>query len=70
MRTYNDLLIEYKKVFNEKETLRAFLFELCNEYNINLYLKKDNIADERVEKRFIEGVHRLANNEPMNYILG
>ena len=70
MRTYNDLLNEYKKVFNEKETLRAFLFELCNEYNINLYLEKDNIADERVEKRFIEGVHRLANNEPMNYILG
>lgn len=70
MRTYNDLLNEYKKVFNEKETLRAFLFELCNEYNINLYLEKDNVADERVEKRFIEGVHRLANNEPMNYILG
>lgn len=70
MKTYNDLLNEYKKVFNEKETLRAFLFELCNEYNINLYLEKDNIADERVEKRFIEGVHRLANNEPMNYILG
>ena len=70
MRSYNDLLNEYRKVFNDKETLRAFLFELCNEYNINLYLKKDNIADERVEKRFIEGVHRLANNEPMNYILG
>lgn len=70
MKTYNDLLNEYKKVFNEKETLRAFLFELCNEYNINLYLEKDNIADERVEKRFIAGVHRLANNEPMNYILG
>lgn len=70
MKTYNYLLNEYKKVFNEKETLRAFLFELCNEYNINLYLEKDNIADERVEKRFIEGVHRLANNEPMNYILG
>ena len=70
MKTYNDLLNEYKKVFNEKETLRAFLFELCNEYNINLYLEKDNVADERVEKRFIEGVHRLANNEPMNYILG
>ncbi len=70
MKTSNDLLNEYKKVFNEKETLRAFLFELCNEYNINLYLEKDNLADERVEKRFIEGVHRLANNEPMNYILG
>ena len=36
MKSYNDLLNEYKKVFNDKETLRAFLYELCNEYNIDL----------------------------------
>ena len=69
MKTYNDLLNEYKKVF-DKETLRAFLFELCNEYNIDLYLEKDRKADPRVEERFIDGVKRLSNNEPMNYILG
>lgn len=70
MKSYNDLLNEYKKVFNDKETLRAFLFELCNEYNIDLYMEKDNEADPRVEKRFIEGVYKLKNNEPLNYVLG
>ncbi len=70
MSSYNDLLNEYKKVFNDKETLRAFLFELCNEYDIDLYMEKDNEADERVKKRFIEGVDKLVKNEPLNYVLG
>ena len=70
MKSYNDLLTEYKKVFNDKETLRAFLFELCNEYDINLYMEKDNEADSRVVERFVEGAKRLANNEPLNYVLG
>ncbi len=70
MSSYNDLLNEYKKVFNDKETLRAFLFELCNEYDIDLYMEKDNEADARVEKRFIDGVKKLRENEPLNYVLG
>ena len=70
MSTYNDLLNEYKKVFDDKETLRAFLFELCNEYDINLYLEKDNKADKRVEDRFISGVKELVLNKPLNYVLG
>ena len=70
MSSYNDLLNEYKKVFNDKETLRAFLFELCNEYDVDLYMEKDNKADVRVEKRFIEGVEKLKENEPLNYVLG
>ncbi len=70
MSSYNDLLNEYKKIFNDKETLRAFLFELCNEYNIDLYMEKDNKADVRVKKRFIEGVEKLKENEPLNYVLG
>ena len=70
MSSYNDLLNEYKKVFNDKETLRAFLFELCNEYGIDLYMEKDNEADARVQKRFIEGVEKLKENEPLNYVLG
>ena len=70
MSSYNDLLNEYKKVFNDKETLRAFLFELCNEYGIDLYMEKDNKADVRVQKRFIEGVEKLKENEPLNYVLG
>ena len=70
MKSYNDLLNEYKKVFNDKETLRAFLYELCNEYNIDLFMEKDNEADPRVIERFIEGVKKLSNNEPLNYVLG
>ena len=70
MSTYNDLLNEYKKVFNDKETLRAFLFELCNEYDIDLYMEKDMQADKRVEERFIDGVSKLKENEPLNYVLG
>ncbi len=70
MSTYNDLLNEYKKVFNDKETLRAFLFELCNEYDIDLYMEKDNEADSRVVNKFIDGVNKLKNNEPLNYVLG
>lgn len=70
MKSYNDLLNEYKKVFNDKETLRAFLFELCNEYDIDLYMEKDNEADKRVKERFIDGVYKLKDNEPLNYVLG
>lgn len=70
MKTYNDLLNEGKLVFNDKETLRAFLFELCNELDIDLYLHKDEEADERIIKRFNEGIIRLSNNEPLNYVLG
>ena len=70
MSSYNDLLNEYKKVFNDKETLRAFLFELCNEYGIDLYMEKDNKVDVRVQKRFIDGVEKLKENEPLNYVLG
>ena len=70
MKSYNDLLNEYKKVFNDKETLRAFLFELCNELDIDLYMEKDRQADERVIKKFEDGVKRLVNNEPLNYVLG
>lgn len=70
MKTYNDLLNEGKIVFNDKETLRAFLFELCNELDIDLYLHKDEKADDRIIKRFNEGLLRLSNNEPLNYVLG
>ena len=33
-------------------------------------MEKDNEADVRVEKRFIDGVEKLKENEPLNYVLG
>ena len=74
MSTYNQLIHEYRNKFYEKglspETVKAFIFELCNEFNINLYLDLDKEADERVLNKFNSGIERLLNNEPMNYVLG
>ena len=74
MSTYNKLIHEYRNKFYEKglspETVKAFIFELCNEYGINLYLDLDKETDERVLKKFNDGIKRLLNNEPLNYVLG
>ncbi len=74
MSTYNQLIHEYRKQFSEKglspETVKAFLFELCNDHGVNLYLDLDKEVDERVMKEFEPGIARLLENEPMNYVLG
>ena len=74
MNTYNQFIHLYRKEFKEKglspETVKAFIFELCNEYGINLYLDIDKPMDERVYRKFEPGIKRLLANEPMNYVLG
>ncbi|MBR5341001.1 MAG: peptide chain release factor N(5)-glutamine methyltransferase [Erysipelotrichaceae bacterium] len=74
MSTYNELIHSYRKQFKEKglppETVKAFLFELCNDYEVNLYLDIDKQVDKRIEDKFMKGIERLLNNEPMNYVLG
>ena len=74
MSTYNQLIHKYSKQLEEKglslEMSKAFLFELCNEYNVNLYLDMDNEVIEIINTRFEEGIRRILNDEPMNYVLG
>ena len=74
MATYNQLIHKYYKAFNEKglspNTLKAFIFELCNDENVNLYLEMDNEAKPTIEEKYEEGVERMLNDEPMNYVLG
>ena len=74
MSTYNQLIHQYKRIFVEKglspELVKAFLFELCSDHQVNLYLNIDKEVDEEVMKKFSEGIVRLMNNEPMNYVLG
>ena len=74
MKTYNNYIHEYRQIFLEKglspEMVKAFLFELCNEYDINLYLDLDKQIDKRVETKFLNGIDRLLKDEPMNYVLG
>lgn len=69
MTSYNDLLYRYKKEM-DLNTLRAFLFELCNDENINLYLEKDNEARKSIVDKYESGVKRLIDGEPLNYVLG
>lgn len=69
MTSYNDLLYRYKKEM-DLNTLRAFLFELCNDENVNLYLEKDNKARKSIVDKYESGVKRLIEGEPLNYVLG
>ena len=69
MTSYNDLLYRYKKEM-DLNTLRAFLFEFCNDENINLYLEKDNEARKSIVDKYESGVKRLIEGEPLNYVLG
>lgn len=74
MATYNRLIHKYREQLNEKglspETAKAFIFELCNEYNVNLYLNMDFEALPELEEKFENGIKRILNDEPMNYVLG
>lgn len=74
MTTYNQLIHKYYKAFNDRglspNTLKAFIFELCNDEEVNLYFEMDNDAKPIIEQKYEEGVKRLLNDEPMNYILG
>ena len=67
MHKYNDRLNE---VGLSLEIGKAFLLELCNENKVNLYLDIDKNALEIIEKKFDEGMARILNDEPMNYVLG
>ena len=74
MSTYNQLIYQYRKLFFDKglspETVKAFIYELCNEYGINLYTNIDEEVDHRVSEKFNAGIERLLNDEPLNYVLG
>ena len=74
MSTYNQLIHSYRTLFSEKglppETVKAFLFELCNDHKINLYLDIDKETDPAVQTDFDSGIVRLLEGEPLNYVLG
>ena len=74
MSTYNQLIHFYRKKFSEEglppEMVKAFLFELCSDYEVDLYMDIDKEVDQRVCDAFMKGIDRLLNNEPMNYVLG
>ena len=74
MASYNNLIHQYRKEFINKglspEVVKAFLFELCNEENVDLYFDIDKEVNEKVLEKFNKGIIRIMNEEPMNYVLG
>lgn len=74
MSTYNQLIHQYRKIFYEKaltpETVKAFIFELCNQEGINLYTDIDNEVSQDFLNKFNTGIERLLKDEPLNYVLG
>ena len=74
MSTYNQLIHEYRIKFKDKglspELVKAFIYELCNDHKINLYLEMDNEVDKELLEDFDKGIVRLLDGEPLNYVLG
>ena len=74
MSTYNQLIHEYRIKFKDKglspELVKAFIYELCNDHKINLYLEMDNEVDKELLEDFDKGIGRLLDGEPLNYVLG
>lgn len=74
MTTYHKLIYLYKDALCKKgidmQVARAFLFELCNEKGIDLYMELDNDVDIEVAGKFESGIKRILQDEPMYYVLG
>lgn len=74
MITYHKLIYMYKDAFKKKgmdlQVAKAFLFELCNEKGIDLYLELDNDTDREIVGKFEAGIKRILADEPLYYVLG
>ena len=52
------------------EAVRMLMLELCNISNADLYLHYEDEIDPQILEKFNDGVERLLNDEPLQYILG
>jgi release factor glutamine methyltransferase len=69
VRTYHDLLNEGRRRLDD-QTAQLYLNSLCQERDINLYLEMDNPMPLDLQEVYLEGIHRMENHEPMDYVLG
>lgn len=75
MPTYHEVLFEAMDQIRDNEelsdeTLQILLLELTNMSHNDLYLNYDKEIDPEVHRQFNEGMQRLLNHEPLQYILG
>lgn len=74
MANYNELLFKYRHELEKKDipfqTAKLFLYELCNERDVDLYTNINKEASQEIIALFEDGIKRILNYEPMNYVLG
>jgi len=74
MPSYREVLKKAVKQANEKdisqEAVQILLLELCNMSNTDLYCNYDQNINETLLDKFNNGLTRLLNDEPLQYILG
>ena len=74
MPTYRELVRNAEKAFAEKgipeSTALLYMLELSEKERYDYYMCNEEEADRELERAFLDGVARILNHEPMNYVLG
>lgn len=72
--SYQQVINDARKLLIENNIYDGFAFrymlELCQLYDINLYVNKDNQISFDIYNIYQQGIERLLKNEPLAYILG
>lgn len=74
MASYHDVLWQTFKEIKDAdisdEAVQLLMLELCNMSHNDLYLHYNDEMPEDLYKQYQDGVKRLLNNEPLQYIVG
>lgn len=72
--TYQEAINKGKQCLIDNQIFDGFGFrlmlEMCDLQGINLYMDKDQIADETFIKEYFKNIDRLTQHEPLAYVLG
>ena len=74
MASYHDVLWQTFREIKDHdlsdEAVQLLMLELCNMSHNDLYLHYEDEMPEDLYQKYQEGVQRLLNNEPLQYIVG
>ncbi len=74
MSSYRTLIKEARRELAERglpeETAMLYMLELSNKESYNLYLDYENEVPDVLKAQYRQGMERILNHEPMQYVLG
>ena len=74
MATYKQLVDEASKkcelVNISGQTALLYLLELCEKQQYDYYMNQNEEISSEMQKSYEQGISRILNHEPMNYVLG